>query len=104
MAQQKETITNSLADVIQVIQLGRKSGVLTVGRGVGETFEEGMITFVNGQAVAAQTTGFNGQNALHWLARWGTCRSAFIRTTTSELPPIPAPVSPPASAHRLPAR
>jgi Domain of unknown function (DUF4388) len=96
MAQQKETITNSLANVIQVIQLGWKSGVLIVERGEGATFEEGMITFVNGQAVEALTAFFNGQNALRWLASWGTCRYAFIPTQTSEIPSIPAPVSTPA--------
>ena len=101
MAQQKETITNSLADVIQVIQLGRKSGVLTVERGDGETFEEGMITFVNGQAVEAQTTVFNGQNALRRLSSWGTCRYAFISTPTAEIPSIPAPVSTPAFERRM---
>ncbi len=100
MAQQKETITNSLADVIQVIQLSRKSGMLTVERGEGETFEEGMITFVNGQAVEAQTSAFNGQNALRWLGSWGTCRFAFIPTPTSEIPSIPALVSPPAFEQR----
>ncbi|HEX6108227.1 MAG TPA: DUF4388 domain-containing protein [Ktedonobacteraceae bacterium] len=93
MAQQKETITNSLADVIQVIQLGLKSGVLTVERGEGATFEEGMITFVNGQAVEALTAFFNGQNALSRLSSWGTCRYAFIATPTAEIPSIPAPVS-----------
>jgi uncharacterized protein DUF4388 len=96
MAQQKETITNSLANVIQVIQLGRKSGVLIVERGEGATFEEGMITFINGQAVEALTAFFNGQNALHLLGSWGTCRYAFIPTHTSEIPSIPAPVSTPA--------
>lgn len=101
MAQQKETITNSLADVIQVIQLSRKSGVLTVERGEGETFEEGMITFVNGQAVEAQTAAFNGQNALRWLGSWGTCRFAFIPTPTSEIPSIPALVSTPAFEQRM---
>jgi hypothetical protein len=101
MAQQKETITNSLADVIQVIQLGGKSGVLTVERGDGETFEEGMITFVNGQAVEAQTTVFNSQNALRWLGSWGACRFAFIPTPTSEIPSIPAPVSTPAFERRM---
>jgi hypothetical protein len=101
MAQQKETITNSLADVIQVIQLGRKSGVLNVERGDGETFEEGMITFVNGQAVEAQTTVFNGQNALRRLSSWGTCRYAFISTPTAEIPSIPAPVSTPAFERRM---
>ncbi len=101
MAQQKETITNSLADVIQVIQLSRKSGMLTVERGEGETFEEGMITFVNGQAVEAQTTAFYGQNALRWLSSWGTCRFAFIPTPTSEIPSIPALVSTPAFEQRM---
>src|SRR5260221_770741 len=100
MAQQKETITNSLADVIQVIQLSRKSGMLTVERGEGETFEEGMITFVNGQAVEAQTAAFNGQNALRWLGSWGTCRFAFISTPTSQIPSIPL-VSTPAFEQRM---
>lgn len=100
MAQQKETITNSLADVIQVIQLSRKSGMLTVERGEGETFEEGMITFVNGQAVEAQTAAFNGQNALRWLGSWGTCRFAFIPTPTSEIPSIPL-VNTPAFEQRM---
>ena len=100
MAQQKETITNSLADVIQVIQLSRKSGMLTVERGEGETFEEGMITFVNGQAVEAQTAAFNGQNALRWLGSWGTCRFAFIPTPTSEIPSIPL-VSTPTFEQRM---
>lgn len=101
MAQQKETITNSLADVIQVIQLSRKSGMLTVERGEGETFEEGMITFVNGQAVEAQTAAFYGQDALRWLGSWGTCRFAFIPTPTSEIPSIPALVSTPAFEQRM---
>jgi hypothetical protein len=100
MAQQKETITNSLADVIQVIQLSRKSGMLTVERGEGEKFEEGMITFVNGQAVEAQTAAFNGQNALSWLSSWGTCRFAFIPTPTSEIPSIPL-VSTPTFEQRM---
>jgi hypothetical protein len=101
MAQQKETITNSLADVIQVIQLSRKSGMLTVERGEGETFEEGMITFVNGQAVEAQTAAFYGQDALRWLGSWGTCRFAFIPTPTSEIPSIPALVNTPAFEQRM---
>ncbi|HKF35617.1 MAG TPA: DUF4388 domain-containing protein [Ktedonobacteraceae bacterium] len=101
MAQQKETITNSLADVIQVLQLSRKSGVLAVERGEGKTFEEGMITFVNGQAVEAQTAAFNGQNALRWLDSWGSCRFAFIPTPTSEIPSVPALVSTPAFAQQM---
>ncbi|TMC61826.1 MAG: DUF4388 domain-containing protein, partial [Chloroflexota bacterium] len=50
MPHQRETATDRLSNVIQVIQLGKKSGLLTVERGEGITFEEGAITFVNGQA------------------------------------------------------
>ena len=93
MAQQNATITNSLANVIQVIQLGRKSGVLTVERGEDTTFEEGVITFVNGQAVDALTELANGPDALRRLGSWGTCRYEFIPTPTSEIPIIPASIS-----------
>src|ERR1700730_16853631 len=96
MAQQNATITNSLANVIQVIQLGRKSGVLTVERGEGMTFEEGVITFVNGQTVDAQTALYNFQDALRWLGSWGTCRYEFIPTPTAKLPSIPASATIPA--------
>jgi Domain of unknown function (DUF4388) len=93
MAQLNATITNSLANVIQVIQLGRKSGVLAVERGEGMTFEEGVITFVNGQAVDAVAELASGQDALRWLSSWGTCRYEFIPTPSSKMPAIPAPVS-----------
>jgi hypothetical protein len=101
MAQQRETITNSLANLIQVIQLGRKSGVLTVERGEGAAFEEGMITFVNGEAVEALAALFNGQNALRWFDTWETCRYAFIPTPTSEIPAISAPISTPVNTSRF---
>lgn len=93
MAQKRETITHSLANLIQVIQLGQKSGVLTVERGEGPTFEEGMITFVNGQAVTAVAAYFNGQNALSWLNSWETCCYAFIPTPTSEIPATSTPIT-----------
>jgi len=96
MALLNATITNSLANVIQVIQLGRQSGILTVERGEGMTFEEGAITFVNGQAVDALTELTNGPDALRWLGSWGICRYEFIPTPTSTLPSIPASVRTPA--------
>src|SRR5712692_11246780 len=96
MALLNATITNSLANVIQVIQLGRQSGILTVERGEGMTFEEGAITFVNGQAVDALADPVSGQDALRWLGSWGTCRYEFIPTPTSKMPSIPASVRTPA--------
>lgn len=93
MAQQRETITNSLTSLIQVIQLGRKSGILTVERGDGAAFEEGMITFANGQVVEALAGILNSQDALRWLGTWETCRYAFIPTPTSEIPAMSAPMN-----------
>jgi len=96
MALLNATITNSLANVIQVIQLGRQSGMLTVERGEGMAFEEGVITFVNGQAVDALAEPASGQDALRWLGSWGTCRYEFIPTPTSKMSSIPASVRTPA--------
>ncbi|TMB84035.1 MAG: DUF4388 domain-containing protein, partial [Chloroflexi bacterium] len=67
MPHQRETATDRLSNVIQVIQLGKKSGLLTVERGEGITFEEGAITFVNGQAREAQVGKYTGIDAFNWL-------------------------------------
>ena len=101
MALQNATTTNSLADLIQVIQLGRRSGVLSVERGEGTSFEEGMITFVNGQVVNAKASLFNLQDPLHWLKSWGACRYEFIPTPTSQIPSVSPPNRPPANNHTL---
>ena len=39
MSHQRETATDRLSNVIQVIQLGRKSGLLTVERGGAQSLE-----------------------------------------------------------------
>jgi len=99
MPQQRETSTDQLSNVTQVIQLGRKSGVLTVERGYGMTIEEGSITFVNGQAVQANTGNRVGLDAFNWLNRWEACRFAFLPSTpgqqTAPLPAIPRPTARP---------
>ncbi len=57
MPPQRETATDRLADVIEVAQLGQKTGLLTVERGNGITLEEGSITFVDGQVTEASAGG-----------------------------------------------
>ena len=42
MPQQPTTLTDRLANVIQVIQLGRKTGTLTVERSNGNSLEQGV--------------------------------------------------------------
>lgn len=77
MSQQPKTETDRLANVIQVLQLGQKTGRLVVERNEGPRFEQGIITFVNGQVVQAITNQRHGADALHWLKSWGTCRFTF---------------------------
>src|SRR5258706_1904630 len=83
MPQQRDTATDRLLNVIQVIQLGRKSGLLSVERGKGMQFEEGMIMFVNGQATQASVGQRTGLEAFNWLSTWNACLFSFIPSSTT---------------------
>lgn len=80
MPQQRETTTNNLADIIQLIQIAHRSGTLTVERGEGATFEEGTIIFTNGQITGAQIGPYTGATAMNRLSTWTACRFAFLIT------------------------
>ncbi|GCE06929.1 DUF4388 domain-containing protein [Dictyobacter aurantiacus] len=75
---QRDTAADQLIKVIQVLQLGRKTGVLTVERGEGPTFEEGMLVFSYGNIVSAKTGYLNGIDACNQLYTWTRCKFAFI--------------------------
>nr|BBH92460.1 hypothetical protein KTA_06590 [Thermogemmatispora argillosa] len=106
MPQQRQTVTNRLADVIEVVQLGRKTGLLTVERGEGANLEEGAITFVNGQPVQARLGPHSGTEALRRLKLWGPCRFAFVPFTppSSSPPPLLDGHATPGSLPALPQR
>jgi hypothetical protein len=91
MPQQRDTATDRLLNVIQVLQLGRKSGLLTVERGEGAEFEEGVIVFANGQVTHAETGQNTGLEAFNWLSAWGACRFAFVPELTSSMVTSPLP-------------
>lgn len=78
MIQRRGTTTDQLANVIQVIQLGRKSGILSVERGEAASLEEGAITFVHGQITEAHVGRRNNQVALNWFKTWKACRFTFV--------------------------
>jgi len=94
MSQQREAATDRLVSIIQLIQLGRRTGVLTVRRGEGVTLEEGTITFSNGQVTQTTAGRRTGSDALNWLTTWGSCRFTFASTAapdnTSPLPSLPS--------------
>ncbi len=84
MSQQRETATDRLVSIIQLIQLGRKTGVLTAKRGDGITQEEGTITFIKGQITQTAVGRRRGSDALNWLPTWGNCRFTFVSSVPSE--------------------
>jgi hypothetical protein len=100
---QRGTTTDRLADIIQVLRLAHKTGILTVERGEAgtETYEEGTMHFVDGQVIEAHTGYRDGIDAFNWLSTWRTCRFGFTPTQPSNgpasyaLPPYRSPISTP---------
>jgi len=88
MTQRQEATTDRLVNVIQSIQLGRRTGTLMARRGVGVTLEEGIVTFVNGRVTEARVGRRGGSLALNWLSTWGYCRYTFVLPTTDEILPL----------------
>lgn len=84
MSQQPKTETDRLTNVIQVLQLGQKTGRLLVERNQGSDLEQGVITFVRGQISQASVNHYQGQDALIWLRSWGNCRFAFSAEQEAE--------------------
>ena len=85
MAKSRVTATNRLANVIEVVELGRRTGLLSAERDALD-LEEGEIYFISGHPVYAVLGPLAGRDALSVLLRWGACRFAF---ETSAPRPIP---------------
>jgi Domain of unknown function (DUF4388) len=101
MSQQRETATDRLVSIIQVIQLGRKTGLLTAKRGEGITQEEGTITFIKGKITQTIVGRRKGSEALNWLTTWGNCRFTFVSSDPSETSPSLTPILPSISEHKI---
>ena len=90
------TATDRLNDVIQSLQLVRRSGLLTVERdGPGNSSELGTIVFRDGRVIDANVGQLRGPDAFRVLMVWTTCRFIFeaspppsISTSTSPLPAV----------------
>ncbi len=108
---QRETMTDSLASIVQVLQLGYKSGTLVVERGTDEEKEEGCLVLSNGRVVDASAGSSRGIAAFNYLKTWGVCRFSFIRgvflSPVSEngtrTVPMPRPLNGGSTAPLLPA-
>ena len=122
MPRQRATLADRVSQVIEVIELGRRTGLLSVERDVGEALEEGDIYFLDGQAIYASTGTLSGRSALETLHTWGACRFAFLSDIPKPVPnigpergnarplqtgglrssPLPAPASGPQRSSSLP--
>jgi hypothetical protein len=69
--------TSRLSNILNMVVLGRQSGILRVVRGQGTTREVGQIQFVDGKAVSALLGQVTGVNALSVLQNWGECVYSF---------------------------
>ncbi len=78
MRRQRATLADHLLQVIEVIELGRRTGLLSIERTSDAGLEEGDIYFVQGEAIYASTGAKSGRVALEVLRAWGACRFAFL--------------------------
>lgn len=96
MTERRGTATNLLSTVIDALQLGKKTGVLTVERGAGKTFEEGTMVFLNGQIINAHLGPYQGKEATARLFTWQACRFLFTSTEAEATSPQAESPLPPA--------
>jgi hypothetical protein len=91
------TATDRLTDVIQMLQMSRKTGILHINRdAAGNTIEQGAIMLQNGQIIDASLGSYRGAEAFQRLQGWQSCYFVLQTSTqpgSSSLPP-PTQMSP----------
>jgi Domain of unknown function (DUF4388) len=90
------TATDNLADVIQALQLVRKTGLLTVQRDApGDISEVGTIVFREGQIIDAGVGQLRGADAFKKLLMWTLCHFIFepVLPPSPPLTALPSPRS-----------
>jgi hypothetical protein len=83
MQPQRGTTTEHLADIIEILRIGNKSGTLVFERGEGKTREEGSIIFTNGQPVEARVNQQSGSAAFNYLSTWQRCHFSFVSSSVA---------------------
>jgi hypothetical protein len=82
------TATDRLANVMDVVELGRRTGLLRVERSSGSFHEEGEVYFAQGKPIYAAIAGLRGREALRMLAQWGGCFFSFDAQAQQPIPNI----------------
>jgi hypothetical protein len=87
------TAANKLSDILQMLQLARRTGLLEVERvGAGNVIEQGSIKLQLGQIVEANLGAYTGAAALDMLLKWTACYFTFHASTGSGSLTLQAPV------------
>lgn len=72
------TATDKLVDVIQMLQMSRKTGILHVNRDASDnTVEQGAVMLQNGQIMDASLGPYRGAEAFQRLQGWASCYFVF---------------------------
>lgn len=77
--------TSQMDALLKSIQEEEQTGRVNLERSKGGVHETGTILFLYGRAVAAQSGGRNGLDALQWLQSWSTCRYTFHAQSPTEV-------------------
>jgi len=97
------TATDRLANVMDVVELGRRTGLLRVERGSVPIREDGEVYFARGRPIFAAVSGIGGREALLMLMQWGGCYFSFDPQAPQPIPNIsgvlPAVSAPPSDAY-----
>lgn len=105
-----EMVTDSLIRYIQAIQRGRRTGLLVVKRGNGNTQEEGRVRFKQGHVIETRLGHRTGTEAFNELCTWSNCLVSFVSNDGKEMKmsiapspsPSPQPTSPPEQTSAFP--
>ncbi|GHO51009.1 DUF4388 domain-containing protein [Ktedonospora formicarum] len=86
------TATDRLSDVIDMLRMAHKTGILSVNRdGAGNVIEQGTIILQNGQIVEASYGPYRGAEALRLLQGWQRCYFSLLPSTHASNPSLPTP-------------
>jgi hypothetical protein len=85
------TATNKLLDVIQMLQMARKTGILQINRdGSNKMIEQGAIQLQHGQIIDASFGPYTGAEALRRLQGWQNCYFVFQTVNQASNPSLPS--------------
>ncbi len=90
------TATNRLKDVIQMLQMASKTGILLVNRdSMDNTIEQGALSLQHGQIVDASLDSYRGGEAWRRLQEWQSCYFVFKAASQGGSGPLPSTQGPP---------